>query len=150
MTRKADVDDFIAQKKLAVAGVSRKKGKFGNAIFRELKKAGYEVFALNPNSETVEGEKCYPNVKALPEPVDGLVMVLPPAQTEKVVQDAVEAGIKRIWMQLGAHSDAAIQMCKDNGITVIYKECLLMFIEPVTSIHGFHRWLRKVFGKLPA
>lgn len=149
MTKKVDVDEFLNQEKLAVVGVSRKKSKFGNAIFRELKKKGFDVYPINAHADTIEGEKCYPDLKSLPETVGGAVIVVPPAQTEQVVKDAKDAGIPRVWMQQGAQSDAAIAFCKENNISVVAKECILMFVEPVESIHKFHRWLWKIFGKLP-
>lgn len=149
MTTKADVEDFLSQEKFAVIGVSRKKSKFGNVIFRELKKKGREVYPINANADTIEDEKCYPDLKSLPEPVGGVIIVVPPAQTEQVVKDAKDAGITRVWMQQGAQSDAAITFCKENNISVVAKECILMFVEPVDSIHKFHRWLWKIFGKLP-
>ncbi|MCP5104255.1 MAG: CoA-binding protein [bacterium] len=139
----------MAQKKLAVVGVSRKKSKFGSVIFRELKQRDYGVFPINAYADTIEGEKCYPDLKSLPEPVDGAVIVVPPAETEKVVKDAAEAGISRVWIQQGAHSDAAVAFCKKNNIAVVSKECILMFADPTAHIHKFHRWLWKIFGKLP-
>ncbi len=149
MTRKSDVDDFLAQKKLAVVGVSRTRSKFGNVIFRELKKRDYQVFPVNANAPTVEDEPCYPDLKSLPESVDGAVLVIPPEKTEQVVKDASEAGIPRIWMQLGAQSEAAIAFCKKNNMTVISRECILMFAEPVTILHKLHQWVWKLLGKLP-
>jgi len=149
MTQKADVEEFISQKRLAVAGVSRKSNKFGNAVFKELKKKGYQVWPVNPNMETFQGEPCYPDLKSVPGPIDGVVVVLPPKRTEVLVKEAKEAGINRVWMQLGAQSDAAVDFCKQNGMLVVANECILMFAEPVASFHKFHRWIWKVFGKLP-
>ncbi len=149
MTKRIDVDDFLAQEKLAVVGVSRKKRKFGNAVYKELKKKGYRVFPVNPHMDSLEGEPCFADLKSLPEPVGGAVLVVPPAKTEEVVKDAAAAGIPRIWMQLGAKSEDAIEFCKQNDITVISNECIIMYAEPVTSFHKFHRWLWKVFGKMP-
>jgi uncharacterized protein len=149
VNRKADIDDFLALKKLAVVGVSRKKGKFGNAVFKELKKREYTVYPINAHADSVEGEKCYPDLNSLPEPVQGVVTVIPPAKTEQVVKDAAEAGITHLWMQMGSQSESAVNFCKENHISVVANECIFMFAEPVTSIHKFHRWLNKIFGKLP-
>ena len=148
-TRKSDIDDFLSQKKLAVVGVSRKKEKFGNTIFRELKKKEYRVFPVNVNTHTVEGVSCYPDLKSLPESVGGAVIVVPPEKTEQVVQDAKEAGITRIWMQSGAHSDTAVNFCKENNMTVVANECILMFAEPVGFWHKIHRGIWKLFGLYP-
>jgi len=149
MTTKAAVADFTAQKKLAVVGISRKGRKFGNMAFKELKKQGYQLFPVNPNAQTIEGERCYPSLSALPEPVDGVLVVVPPAETEKVVREAAAAGIKRVWMQQGAASPEAIRFCQENGIEAIHGECILMFTEPSAFFHRAHRWVWGVFGKLP-
>jgi hypothetical protein len=148
-TRKTDVDDFLVQEKLAVVGASRSRNKFGNTVFRELKKKGYRVFPVNNQAETLEGEPCYPDLKSLPEPVGGVIVVVPSQRTPQVVKEAKEAGITRVWLQYGANSKEAVQFCLDNNMTVVANECILMFIEPVNSVHKFHRWLWKLFGKYP-
>jgi predicted CoA-binding protein len=150
MSRKADVDDFLAQKTLAVVGVSRGGKKFGNAVLKDLKAKGYRTFAINPHAQSIEGERCYTNLSALPERPDGVVTIVPPAATEEVVKQAHAAGIKRIWMQQGSESEAAIRYCRDNGMTAIDGECILMFAEPSAFHHRFHRWVWKLLGKLPA
>lgn len=150
MSRKVDVDDFLAQKIMAVVGVSRGGKKFGNVVLRDLKDKGYRVFPINPHAEAIDGQRCYPNLSALPETPDGVVTVVPPATTEEVVKQAWAAGIRRVWMQQGSESEAAIRYCRDNGMTVIDGECILMFAEPAAFYHRFHRWVWKVLGKLPA
>ena len=81
--------------------------------------------------------------------MNGVIVIVPPAQTEKVVRDAAAAGIKRVWMQQGAQSDAAIRFCQENGIAEIHGECINMFAHDTASFHKFHRGLLKVFGRLP-
>ncbi len=149
MTVKQIVDDFVGQRKLALVGMSSKQKKFGNTIFKELKSKGYQIFPVHPSADTIDGARCWPRLDALPEPVGGVIVVVPPAQTEKVVRDVVAAGIKRVWMQQGAESKEAVAYCEENGVAVVHGRCILMFAEPVTSIHKFHRWLLKIFGKLP-
>ena len=149
MVNRAAIDDFIAQRKLAVVGVSRTGKKFGNRAYLELKGKGYSVYPINPNAAVIEGDRCYSSLNALPEPVDGVVVVVPPAETEKVVQDAAKAGIRRVWMQQGAASDEAVRFCEEQGISVVHGHCILMFAEPVTSFHRFHRWVWSLLGKLP-
>ncbi len=144
MTTKANVDDFLSSARLAIVGVSRSKIKFGNSIYRELKKKGYLVFPVNPNTDS-----CFPSLTELPETVDGAVIVVPPAQTETVVRDAVNAGIKKVWMQQGAESVAAVKYCEDNGILCVHGECILMFAEPAAFPHKMHRWVWKLLGKNP-
>ena len=149
MTTKAAVDVFLSQKTLAVAGVSKKKNKFGNIVYRELKGKGYHVFPVNPKLDEVEGDKCYHNLKELPEIVGGVVIVVPPAESVKVVRDAIAAGIRRVWLQQGAESKEAIALCTDNSIDVIYGHCILMFASPTAFVHRVHRGIWRLLGRLP-
>jgi len=149
MTSKKLVDDFIASKNIAVAGVSRNSKKFGNVIYRELRKKGYNVFPLNPNGAEIEGDKCYPCLDDISEKLDAVVINLPPQKALNVIKDANAAGIKRIWLQQGSQSDEAVKFCEENGIDCVSNECILMFAEPAAFIHRFHRWIWGVAGKLP-
>ncbi len=149
MTSKAVVEGFLAQRTLAVVGASRARRKFGNFAFKALKARGYRLFPINPHAENIEGEHCYPNLTSLPEPVDGVLVVVPPTETEQVVREAARAGISRVWIQQGAESEAAIRFCEESGMSVVHGECILMFAPPVTSFHRFHRWIWRILGKLP-
>ncbi len=149
MTNKATVNDFLAQKTLAVVGVSRNGQKFGNTAYKELKAKGYRLFPIHPQADTIEGERCYPSLSALTEPVGGVLIVVPPAQTEQVVRDAAAAGIRRVWMQQGAESEAAVRFCQENNISAVHGECILMFAEPTAWYHRMHRWIWGWTGKLP-
>jgi predicted CoA-binding protein len=149
MITKAAVDAFLSQKSLAVAGVSNKKNKFGNIVYRELKEKGYPVFPVNPKLDEIEGDKCYHHLKELPESVSGVVIVVPPAEAVKVVRDAAAAGIRHIWLQQGAESEEAVALCKDNGINVIYGHCILMFASPTAFVHRAHRYIWRLLGRLP-
>lgn len=149
MATKAEVDDFISQKTLAVVGVSKKKGKFGSTVYRELKSKGYRVFPVNPNVDDFEGEKCYHSLKELPEGAEGAVVVVSPKVAKEVVRDAAAAGIRRIWLQQGAESQEAIALCKEHGINVIHNHCILMFAEPTGFPHKIHRYIWRLLGKLP-
>lgn len=149
MTSKKLVEEFLAQKNIAVVGVSRKKTKFGNAIYRELKQKDYNVFAVNPNMSEFEGDTCYSDLLSIPEKVDAVVINVPPMQTEKVMREVNEAGIKKVWLQQGSQSDEAINYCEENGIDCISNECILMFAQPSAFIHRAHKWVWGVFGKLP-
>ena len=149
MTTRATIDDFIAQRTLAVVGVSRGGKKFGSMVFRELRAKEYRVIPINPHAKAIEGEPCFPSLSALPEPADGVVIVVPPGETERVVLNAVEAGIRRIWMQQGAESAAAVQFCKEQGIDAVHGECILMFARPSAMHHRLHRWVWGLLGRLP-
>jgi predicted CoA-binding protein len=148
MTSKAVVEDFIAQKTLAIVGVSRGGQKFGNMAYRELKTKGYKLYPIHPEAETLEGDPAYKDFASLPEKVGGVVVVVQPAQAEQVVRQAAAAGIQRVWMQQGSESDAAVQFCKENGIAEVHGECIMMY-GIGTGLHGFHGTLWKLFGKAP-
>jgi len=149
MTSKTIVEDFIAQKNLAVVGVSRSGQKFGNMAYKELRQHGYKLYPIHPQAESLEGDPAYKDFQSLPEPVGGVLIVVPPAQTETIVRAAAAAGIKRIWMQQGAESEAAIRFCQENGIAEVHGECIMMFARSSAFPHNLHRWFWKVFGKLP-
>jgi uncharacterized protein len=148
-TSKQSVDDFLAQKKLALVGLSRKGGKFGNLILKNLTGKGYKVYPIHPEAESIDGHPCWKRLDMLPEKVGGAVLVVPPQETEKVVRQAAEAQIGRIWMQQGAESESAIRFCEESGISVVHGHCILMFAEPAGFLHGFHRSILKLFGRLP-
>jgi predicted CoA-binding protein len=147
-------EDFMAQKRLAVVGVSGSGPATGNAIFKALKKQGYTVYPVNPNAETAEGETCYPSVTALPEKVDGVLIVTRPDVTEQVMRDCVEAGIPRVWTHYNpmagagnsSASDTATAYGRENGLTVIDTGCPMMFID---FPHKCMRWILSAMGRLP-
>ncbi len=143
------IDRFLDQRELAVVGASRTGRKFGNTVYRELKAKGYKLRLVHPQAETIEGERCYPSLRELPGPVGGVVIVVPPNQTEKVVRDAAAAGIKRVWMQQGAESAAAILACEEAGLEVVHGCCILMFAEPAGLRHRVHRGVLRLLGRLP-
>ena len=146
---KKTIDEFLAQKTLAVVGVSHTKEKFGNAVYRDLKAKGYKVMAVNPKLDMVEGDRCYAGLGALPEKPDGVIMVIPPTETIPVIEDAAKLGINYIWLQQGANSPEGETRCKDLGLNVVSGECIFMFAEPMESFHKFHRFFYKLFGKMP-
>jgi uncharacterized protein len=122
----AEAEDFLAQDALAVAGVSRHGRGFGYKVWKHLRSKGIRVYPINPGADTLEGESVYASVRALPEPVGGVVTVVPPERTLEVVRDCIEMGIPRVWMQPGSESDAAIALAQENGLDVIWGACLLM------------------------
>ena len=149
MNSRKSVEEFLSQKKIAVVGVSRKRNKFGNIIYRELKKKGYRVYPVNPNTNNIEQDICYPDLFSLPEKIDAVIINVPPSQTEKVVREVKGAGINKVWLQQGSQSDKAVNYCEQNGIECISNECILMFAEPAGFMHRAHRWVWGVLGKLP-
>lgn len=136
------VQDFLAQKKIAVVGVSDKRETGCNLAYRKFKDAGYAVSAVNPRLETFEGDPCYPDLKSIPEKPEGVFILTNPTITEQIVQQCVELGIPRVWMHcmmgtkpgLAANmtsvSQDAVRMCRENGIEVIPGSCPNQFLNP--------------------
>ena len=149
------VDDFLSQKRIAVAGVSRDGKATGNAIYKRLQERGYQVFAVNPNADTVEGVTCYHDVKSIPEKVDGVIIVTRPEAADQVVRDCAEAGISRVWMHHGIHgagtsvSENAVEFCKQHNISVIAGACPMMFGQTSDGFHRFMRRCTQLVGRLP-
>ena len=149
MIRKENIEDFLSAKNIAVVGVSGSGKKFGAAVYRDLKQKGLNVFAVNPKGGFLDGDKLFASLDTVPEKLDAAVIVVPPKAAEKVVAQASQLGIKNVWLQPGAESDASIEKGLENDLNVIHGECILMHAGPVTSIHKVHRFINKVFGKLP-
>ncbi len=149
MSSKADVEAFFTSPAYAVIGVSADRKKFGNTVFRTMKEKGLTVYPVHPTHETVEGEKCYKDVVSLPADATSIVTVVPPAATDQVVPEALAKGVKHFWMQPGSQSARAADIARKAGASVVEGDCILMFMEPVQSVHKVHRFVNKVFGKMP-
>lgn len=143
------INDFLAPRKMAMAGASRNPKKFGGYVFNELKQKGFELYPVNPNADEIQGVKCYHTIESLPAGVDRLLVVTSKTDTELVAQQAIKKGIKMVWVQQGAESPESLKLLEDAGIPVISKKCIMMFAGPVKGVHGFHRFLVKSFGKFP-
>jgi len=143
------LDAFFTSRAFAVIGVSADTKKFGHIVYRTMKEKQAVVYPVHPTLGSVDGDTCYKNVTALPADVHSVVTVVPPAVTASVVKECIAKGITHIWMQPGSESAEAIATAEQAGIGVISRECILMFLEPVKSIHAFHRFVNKVIGKYP-
>ena len=143
---------FLANKRIAVTGVSRTPANHGsNAVYRRLRERGYQVFAVNPHAEEVEGDRSYADLKSIPGGVDAVVIATRPELAEGAVRESVELGIKHVWMHrgpgAGSVSAAATDFGRQNGITVIDGGCPLMF--GPTADFG-HRVIRILYaGSVP-
>jgi hypothetical protein len=149
MTTRSDVDAFLALTTIAVAGVSRSARKFGSVVFRDLRARGYTVVPLHPQLPEYDGVPCYHTISAAPPGIEGLVTVVPPAETERVVREAAGAGVRHVWMQQGSESPAAVAFCREQGMNVVHDQCILMFASPTGIVHRVHRWVNGKLGKLP-
>jgi predicted CoA-binding protein len=146
--------EFLSHKRIAVTGVSRRPSSHGsNVVYQRLRERGYEVFAVNPNADEVEGDVCYQDLKSIPGGVDAVVIGTSPTHAEGTMQECHELGVDIVWMHRsfgkGSVSDAATQYGRKNGITVIDGGCPLMF-EPCSD--GAHRFMKGLFtmtGNVP-
>lgn len=123
----AKIQAFLDGSTFAVVGASRDRSKYGNKVLRAYQQNALTVYPVNPRAEEVEGLPAYPNLGSLPERVHGVSIVTPPSVTERVVEEAHEMGIRRLWMQPGAGSDSAVERAETLGMDVIAGgPCLLV------------------------
>lgn len=146
------VQDFFAQKRIAVCGLSRTKDSGAGAIYLKLRDHGYQVFPIHPNAEALHGDTCYRNLSAIPHGVDAVFIMNSPDITEKVVDEALQLGIRRIWMHNNTMmpssvSDSAVVKCREAGVNVIDVGCPMMFLEP-DFFHSCMRWIIRVTGRM--
>ncbi len=147
-------EDFLAQRNIAIVGVSRQSGEAANMIYKTFKGKGYQAYPVNPNLQTLDGDTVYPDLKSIPVKLDGVFMLTRPEVSRQVVQECIELGVARVWMHENAFAGAAassvspqaVQECKDNGIEVIAGGCPMMFLE---FGHKCMRWIMGLMGKLP-
>jgi hypothetical protein len=151
------VKDFLAQKKIAVVGVSDKRETGCNLAYRKFKENGYQVSAVNPRISTYDGAPCYPDLKSIPEKPDAVFILARPEVTDMIVQQCVDLGIQRVWMHclLGTKpglaasmtsvSPKAVQMCEEHGISVIPGTCPNQYLKPDFG-HALMRVMFRTFG----
>jgi predicted CoA-binding protein len=151
------VQDFLAQKKIAVVGVSDKRETGCNTAHKNFRENGYQVYAVNPRISTYDGQPCYADLKSIPEKVDAVFILASPKVTEQIVQQCVDLGVKHVWMHcmmgtkpglaagMTSVSQSAVEMCKANGIAVIPGACPNQFLKPDFG-HKMMRGLWRLFG----
>jgi uncharacterized protein len=156
-TFEARVHEFLAQKRIAVVGVSRDNSHHpvGNLIYHRLKKSGHDVFPVNPHMQTFEGDRCYADLPSIPGSVDGAVIVTRPEVTESVVRQCHDAGVRRVWMHQSMRkgssvSPKAVEYCRQHDISVIPGACPMMYGDGADFGHTCMRWVLKLTGGLPS
>jgi uncharacterized protein len=161
-TTQPAIDDFLAQRRIAVVGVSRNKASPANAICQKLRDAGYEVFPVNPHTDEFQGGRCYRALADIQPPPDGVIIVTRPAVSAEIVDQSMALGIRRIWMHnmLGTGvkwgrkisrattsvDEQAAQRAAAAGLTVIPGNCPMQHVEPVDRGHRCIRWLTQKLG----
>ena len=145
---------FLAAKRVAVTGVSRTpQGHGGNIVYQRLRQRGFEVFAINPNAESVEGDRAYPDLTSIPGGVDAVVIGTKPETAEATMRECADLGIDRVWMHrlvgTGSVSAAATEYGRAHGITVIDGGCPLMFDPTADFGHKCMRFFCTMSGAVP-
>ncbi len=147
------VEAFLSGKRIVVAGVSRDPHQPANAIFHKFHDAGYEVMAVNPYAQEIEGFHCYPNLAAVPGQVDGVMAVTHSKAAVDIVRQCADRGVRTIWFHKalgeGSVSAEAMKECETRGIRYIANGCPLMYVQPVDPGHKFLRWVLKWFRGVP-
>lgn len=146
------IDAFLDSKEIAIAGVSPKKGNWGMALIKELKKKGYTVYPVNPKHAEIDGMTIYASVKELPLSVESLILAVNPERAQHIISECEGTGIKRVWMNQGvgdgAYSEIGVQLSKEKKLDYVYGFCPMMFFGG--GLHKFHYWMRTHLGKTPA
>jgi predicted CoA-binding protein len=151
------VQDFLAQKKIAIVGVSDKRETGCNDAYKKFKESGYQVYAVNPRISTYKDQTCYADLKSIPEKVDAVFILSSPKVTEEIVQQCVDLGVKHVWMHcmmgtkpglaagMTSVSQSAVEICKANGIAVIPGACPNQFLKPDVG-HAIMRGMWRLLG----
>jgi len=147
------IGDFLAHKRIAMAGISRDPANFSVKLFQELVRRGYDVAPVNPNLAEVEGQRCFGRVQDIEPPVETVLLMTSPEVTDTVVRDCAEAGVRTIWMYRatgkGSVSREAVEFCQERGIRVVPGECPFMFLPQSAAFHRFHGLVRRITGRYP-
>lgn len=148
------VTTFLQGRRIAVAGVSRHADVAANAVFKKLRDSGYEVLPVNPNAQTVEGVRCYPDLASIPGELDGVVIATHPSVAIGIVRQAKERGVSRVWFHRsfgeGSVSEEAVKECKRLGMDSIVGGCPLMFCDPIDLGHKCMRWWLQRSQRVPS
>jgi predicted CoA-binding protein len=151
---KQAASEFLSHKRVAVTGVSRTPGSHGsNVVYKRLRERGYEVFAVNPNADEVEGDHAYHDLRSIPGGVEAVVIATRPETADETMRECAELGITHVWMHrgpgVGSVSDAATAYGRDRGITVIDGGCPCMFGATADRGHRAMRFLFSLTGHVP-
>lgn len=148
MVSQQQIKEFLANKPIAMAGVSRNPKKFGHTSFKELRNKNLDLIPINPHADEIDGIKAYTSVEELPPDVNALLVMTKKEHTLGVVQAAHKRGIKHIWIQQMSETPEALAELENTDVNLISKQCILMHHSP-HSFHKFHRNIKKFFGRMP-
>jgi predicted CoA-binding protein len=147
------IQDFLAQKRIAIAGISHDPRSTSVALFKEFSRRSYDVVPVNPHLPEVEGRRCYARVQDIHPPVDAVLIMTAPEITETIVRDCADARVDRVWMYRaggkGSVNNKAVAFCEERGIRIIPGQCPFMFLPGADAVHRFHGFVRKITGRYP-
>ena len=153
MTDLKQIQDFLAEKRLAIVGVSRKEADYTRAVLKEFVKRGYDVVPVNPQATEIDGKPCVARLVDIKPPVQAAIFLVPPKITDDMMQDCANAGVTKIWfrrkLRQDEHSANTIAFCREHKVSVIDGFCPLMFLPEGESVHRFHGFMLRLFGKYP-
>lgn len=153
VTLERAAETFLAQERIAVAGVSRSGDSAANYVFKRLEQRGREVYAINPNAETVEGEPCFSSLASLPQPPNAVIIATHPDQAMDLARQCRDIGVRHVWFHRsidgGSFDEEAVALCVDYGATVIPGGCPMMHLHPVDLPHRCMRFVLNGVGALP-
>ena len=123
------IDTFLSANAFGVVGASSNRDKFGNKVFRCYLQNGRTAIPVNPRAVTIEGVEAAASIAELPDGVDSISVITPPEITLQIVEDAIEKGIRNIWMQPGAEIPEAVNLGEENGLNIIADgSCVLVVL----------------------
>lgn len=143
------IKTFMSSESFVVSGVSRDKRKFGYMVFEKLMQTGKKLYPVNPNADKICDQDCFSSIKDVPDCVKNLIILNNKKLVPSILSEAKEKGINNIWVQKGSETADLKTNTEWNELNIISRECIFMWLEPVTSVHKFHRGIRKFFGGLP-
>ena len=146
--------EFLAGRRIAVTGVSRNAKDHGaNVVYKRMRERGYEIFAVNPNADEVEGDRCYHDLRSIPGGVEGVVIGTRPEIAEETMRECAELGIGHVWMHrgpgAGSVSASAAAYGREHGVAVIDGGCPCMFGATADGGHKMMRWMFTLNGNVP-
>ena len=141
------INQFLAQRHMAIVGVSRNSKKFGHQVFMQLKSMNYHLYPVHREADSIEGVKCYRTIEDLPVEVQAICLITPKHQTDDLLTQSIKKGISHIWVQQMSEGQNTEKIARDSAVNIVMGRCIFMYTNP-KGIHKFHRQLNKLFGTI--
>jgi uncharacterized protein len=149
----SSISAFLAERRVAVIGVSRNSQDFSRSLVREFLMRGYDIVPVNPAATEIEGRRCFPSLRELQTPVNAALIITAPTETDSVVHQCLASGVSHIWLYRsggqGSVTSTAVALCREQRVNLIAGECPLMFLSTAAFPHRVHAFFRKIVGTYP-